>query len=474
MDLLTFGIVPLIIIASLFSIFIATLYYYRKCPSDKILVIYGMIGKGNNGQRRTSKCVHGGAAFIWPVVQDFKWLSLIPMQIDIDLRGALSKQNIRVNIPASFTIAVSNSQDIMQNAAERLLDLDVKQIQKQAEDIIFGQLRQVIATMSIEDINADRDKFIQNVAENLCIELNKIGLDLINVNIKDITDESGYIEALGKKAAAIATEQAKIDVAEQEKAGETGKALADRERRIQVATANSEAVKGENLALIVKADSDADRRESEAKAQSRAIAAESVQTTNAEKEGYEAQIETQRTLIELNRQTEIASNVVPAEIAKQKVIIQAEAEAEKLRIEAEGAAKALYAKMKAEAEGNYEILKQMARGFGEAVEAVGGSPEQAVMMMIADKLENLMRIQVDAISGINIDKITVWDSGSNSEGDTSTAGFVKGMMKSVPPIHEMFKMSGMELPKWLGSEGAEPALAAQAATPEPATTEPTA
>ncbi len=449
------GIVPLIIIIGLFAIVIAALVFYKKCPSDRILVIYGMIGKSDDGQKRTAKCIHGGAAFIWPIIQDYKWLSLIPMQIDIDLRGALSKQNIRVNIPASFTIAISNSTSIMQNAAERLLDLSSNEIKKQAEDIIFGQLRQVIATMSIEDINADRDKFIENVTNNLGIELNKIGLDLINVNIKDITDESGYIEALGKKAAAIATEQAKIDVAEQEKAGDTGKAKADQERRVKVASANAEAVSGENLALIVKANSDADRRENEAKAHSRAVAAESVQSANAEREGYMAQIETQKTLAELNRQKETANKIVPAEIAKQEVIIEAQAEAEKLRIEAEGAAQAVFVKMKAEAEGNYEILKQMAKGFDETVKAVGGAPEQAVMMMIADKLENLMKIQVDAISGINIDKITVWDSGTGSNGNTSTANFVRGLVQAVPPIQEMFKMSGMELPKWLGSEDKE-------------------
>ncbi len=455
MDLLPLSIVPIIIIVGLFAIVIGVLSFYKKCPSDRILVIYGMIGKSVDGQKRTAKCVHGGAAFIWPIVQSYKWLSLIPMQIDIDLRGALSKQNIRVNVPASFTIAISNSVTIMQNAAERLLDLGISQIEKQAEDIIFGQLRQVIATMSIEDINADRDKFIENVTDNLGIELNKIGLDLINVNIKDITDESGYIEALGKKAAAIATEQAKIDVAEQVRAGETGKAKADQERRIQVASAEAEAVRGENKALIVKADSDADRRENEAKAHSKAIAAESVQSANAEKEGYIAQVETQKTLAELNRQKEIASKVVPAEISKQEIIINAQAEAEKMRIEAEGSAQAVFAKMKAEAEGNYEILKQMAKGFGETVKAVGGAPEQAVMMMIADKLENLMKIQVDAISGINIDKITVWDSGTGGDGNTSTANFVRGMLQTVPPIQEMFKMSGMELPKWLGTDTQE-------------------
>jgi flotillin len=206
---------------------------YKRCPSNRVLVIYGKTGGGN-----AAKCVHGGAAFVVPLIQDYSYLSLEPIQIEIPLKGALSMENIRVNVPSVFTVAIGTDTPTMQNAAIRLLGLNTNEIKQQAGDIIFGQLRQVIASMKIEDINRDRDKFLENIQASLEPELKKIGLVLINVNITDITDESGYIEAIGRKAAATAIQQAKIDVAEQEKRGETGVAEAERERAIAVANAN--------------------------------------------------------------------------------------------------------------------------------------------------------------------------------------------------------------------------------------------
>jgi len=205
---------------------------YKRCPSNRVLVIFGKTSGGN-----AAKCVHGGAAFVVPLIQDYAYLNLEPIQIEVPLKGALSIENIRVNVPSVFTVAIGTDSETMQNASIRLLGLDTDDIKQQAADMIFGQLRQVIASMRIEDINRDRDKFLENIQKSLEGELKKIGLVLINVNITDITDESGYIEAIGRKAAAIAIQQAKIDVAEQEKKGQTGVAEADRERVIQVANA---------------------------------------------------------------------------------------------------------------------------------------------------------------------------------------------------------------------------------------------
>jgi flotillin len=205
---------------------------YKRCPSNRVLVIYGKTAGGN-----AAKCVHGGAAFVVPLIQDYAYLSLEPIQIEIPLKGALSIENIRVNVPSVFTVAVGTDSETMQNAAIRLLGLGTEEVKQQAGDIIFGQLRQVIASMRIEDINRDRDKFLENIQKSLEPELKKIGLVLINVNITDITDESGYIEAIGRKAAATAVQQAKVDVAEQEKKGQTGVAEAEREKAILVANA---------------------------------------------------------------------------------------------------------------------------------------------------------------------------------------------------------------------------------------------
>jgi len=158
-------VVALAVVA--FLMFIMVARFYQRCPSNQVLVIFGKAGVGHDAAR----CIHGGATFVWPLIQDFAWLSLEPMQIEIPLRGALSMENIRVNVPSVFTVAVGTAPELMQNAAIRLLGLNSKEIQKQAEDMIFGQLRQVIASMQIEDINRDRQGFMGRVNEAVGVEL---------------------------------------------------------------------------------------------------------------------------------------------------------------------------------------------------------------------------------------------------------------------------------------------------------------
>jgi len=466
---------------------------YKRCPSDKILVIYGRTGGSS------ARCVHGGGAFIWPVIQDYAFLDLKPLSIDANLTNALSRQNIRVDVPCRFTIAISTEADNMNTAAERLLGLNAEQIQELAKDILFGQLRLVIATMTIEEINSDRDKFLMNISKNVDSELKKIGLKLINVNVTDIRDESGYIEALGKEAAAKAINEAKVSVAEQEKIGETGKALADREKdtqiaethrdrdvkiaitqkdkeisianairdetigkaeaqrdtRVKISEADAIAISGENEAKISIAKSDANRREREAEALRLASASEKVQTAKALEEAYVAEQIAEMARSERERSTQIANIVIPAEIAKQRAIIEAQAAAETIRENARGEADAIYAKMEAEAKGLFEILTKQAQGYKDVVSAAGGDPSKAFQLLLIEKLPELVKTQVEAVKNIKIDKITVWDSGNSADGNGSTANFVSGMMKAVPPLNDLFNMAGMNLPSYLKGEEQE-------------------
>ena len=448
-------VLTLILVAVIFVTLTAILKRYRRCPSDKILVIYGKTGRSSS-----AKCVHGGAAFIWPVFQDYAYLDLKPISIECNLQNALSKQNIRVDVPCRFTVGISTEPEVMTNAAERLLGLSPESIQNVSTDILFGQLRLVIATMDIEEINSDRDKFLASVSANVEAELRKIGLKLINVNVTDIRDESGYIEALGKEAAAKAINDAKKSVAEQNRYGEIGKAEADRDKdiriaettrdtRIKTAEANALAVEGENASKITIANSDATRREKEAEAARLAVAAEKVQAAKALEEAYKSERDAELARAEREQATQKANVVVPAQIDKERAIIEAEAEAEKIRRKAKGEADAIFAKMDAQARGMLEILTKQADGFRGLVGAAEGDAQKAVMMMIADKLPELVKTQVEAVKGINIDKVTVWDGGNSADGKTATSNFISGMMKSVPPLDDLFKMAGMELPSYL-------------------------
>lgn len=390
-------IIICVIVVVLFAAIMAILSRYRKCPSDKVLVIYGKVGTDKNGQARSARCIHGGAAFIVPIIQSYEYMDLTPISINVDLKNALSRQNIRIDVPSRFTVGISTEPGVMQNAAERLLGLKLMEIQELAKDIIFGQLRLIIATMDIEEINSDRDKFLLAVSNNVEIELKKIGLKLINVNVTDITDESGYLEALGKEAAAKAINDAKKSVAEKHRDGEIGQA-------------------------------------------------------NAQQEAYIAQQSAEQTRAELEKATQTADVIVKAQISKQQAEIEAEAQAEVVRRKAKGEADAIFAKMEAEAKGNQEILTKQAEGMRKLVEAAGGDANAAVKLIVADKLEELISIQVEAIKNIKIDKITVWDTGAGADGKGSTANFLSGLMQSVPPLNDLFKQAGMSLPDFLGED----------------------
>ena len=427
-----------------FIIIISFIRRYKRCPSDRILVVYGKVGTGNS-----ARCIHGGAAFVWPVIQDYEYLDLTPISIEVDLKNALSKQNIRVNVPSRFTIGISTEPGVMQNAAERLLGLGLPEVQDLAKEIIFGQLRLVVASMDIEEINSDRDKFLTNISQSVESELKKVGLKLINVNITDIVDESGYIEALGKEAAAHAINAARKSVAEKNRDGSIGEANAKQDERTQVAAANAKAVEGENVAKIDVANSDSLRRQREAEAERTAIASEKVQAAKALEESYAAEKDAEIARAERERSSQMADIVVPAQIDKQKVEIEAEAEAEMIRRRAKGEADAILFKAQAEAKGIFEVLTKQAEGLDKIVQAAGDNPKDAVLLLIADKLPELVEKQAEAIKNIKIDKVTVWDSGNSEDGKNSTANFISGMYKSVPPLQEMFNMAGMELPEYL-------------------------
>jgi len=430
----------IVIVILLLGTFLSLLSRYKKCPSDKILVIYGKVGRTAGGENKSAKCIHGGAAFIWPIIQHYEFLNLTPISINVNLTNALSKQNIRIDVPSRFTVGISTETGIMQNAAERLLGLRQNEIEELAKDIIFGQLRLVVATMDIEEINTDRDKFLAAVSRNVESELKKIGLRLINVNVTDIKDESGYIEALGKEAAAKAINDAKKSVAEKNRDGSIGEAMALQDQRIRVAEANAKAVEGENMAKITVANSEANRREKLAEAERLATTAERTQAARAKEDSYKAE------------QTSELARAQREQATKRQAEIAAAAEAQKVRLTAKGEADAVYAKMEAQARGIQEILLKQAEGFSEIVKAAGGNADHAVKLIVADKLEELVKVQVEAIKNLKIDKVTVWDSMGGKNGTPATANFLSGMAKSIPPMNELFEMAGMDLPEFLGKK----------------------
>lgn len=483
-DILNLGsALGLILILTSLGILLTIIKRYQVVPSDKVIVVFGMIG-GND--KSSAKCKHGGVVFVWPLIQACEYLSLTPMTIEIPLKGALSRQNIRVNVPSRFTIGVSVDPEGMQNAAVRLLGLSQSAIQDNATDIILGQLRATIATMDIEQINADRETFERKIMDNVETELRKIGLQLINVNITDISDDSGYIESLGKKSASEAINQAKVDVAEQERKGATGESEANKEQRIAVATANALAVEGENQAIMSMAKSNASRDEVEAESRRRSEAATLVQNARASQEGYDAE-----RLAEVARQarekaTREANELVPALVNKERTIVEAEAEAAKIQrmVEAEalkiqrmaeaesiriqriaeadairlktigqGEGENIRLRLEGEAQGVRAMLESRAEGFKRIVDAAGKDSNAAAMLLLAEKAPELYAIQADAMKNIKIDQFTLVGGMSGGENGGSPLGKVAtDYLSMLPSLHEGAKAFGIELPSIMGTK----------------------
>ncbi len=488
-------VIGALVVAGIVLLFVSR---YRRCPANRVLVISGRVGGDG-----AAKCISGGGAFVWPVIQEFAYLSLEPIQIDIPLKDALSLENIRVAVPSVFTVAIGTEAEVRQNAAVRLLGLTHEMIKRQAQDIIFGQLRQVIASMNIEQINRDRESFLHRILTSLEPELKKIGLVLINVNITDLKDDSGYIEAIGKKAAAMAVQQARGDVADQEKLGEVRVAEAERERSVQVASAvkfreigmreadrdkllrlaelEKEQRVGEQKAAFERdamiKDAERARRVSVAEAEAKAIEGEAmsqalVATTRAtlqvrEAEAYqlsetkkreaEAAVQeagframTRAALADAERveAEQRAKFEATAKAAKATTIVEAEADAERVRIGAEAEARAIFVKLEAEARGQYEIMSRKAEAMKELVAAAGGAKE-AFQLMMVEHLDTLAETSAKAISNIKFDKIVVWDSGAG--GKSGTSGFLQSMANTLPPMMNVLRdIAGVELPGYVG------------------------
>ena len=364
--------------------------------------------------------------------------------------------------------------------------------------------------MNIEDINRDRDTFLTHIQNSVEPELKKIGLVLINVNITDITDESGYIDAIGQKAASEAIQQARGDVADEQRKGEIRVANAEREKdvevanamklreigtrrgtsasrpsvspnsrrskrsanalpnyqrevqvkqaeqekRIRVAEANARAVDGENISEAQIAKSQAtllvEKAEAYEKGESRKREAEAAVIEIQNRAMAKAALaEAER--VEAEKRAELEA---PAKAEKARIVVEAEAEAEKRRLEAQGEAAAIYAKLEAEARGQYEILAKKGEGLKQIVEACGGAKE-AFQLMMLEHLDNLADASAKAISNIKFDKVVVWENGGKN-GRSSTADFLHGMAGTLPPMLQVMKdIGGVEIPDALAKLAGE-------------------
>lgn len=339
---------------------------YRRSAPDELLVVFGKSGKVKTSDGKTvatpSKIIQGGGAFVWPIIQDFKKMSMKPIQIKATVDG-IDSQAIQLHLPVVLTTAISQDKMIQQNAATRFLSATPMEIQGQIQEILIGETRAIMATMLIEEINADRDKFLAKVRNNLEQELTKIGYDVTNINISEITDDANYIKNMGQKATTRKQAEAEADIAEQRKEGnvkiantkkeeEIAVAAAEKEKQVQVNQTKQEQevkvaeINREKLIKLAEADKE---RESGVAVQEAEKAAR-IAEAQADAESNKAKAMARQVASVAEAEADAESKKAEFEATQTKNIAKAEADAEAAKNEAEAQKQVRIAKAKQEQE----------------------------------------------------------------------------------------------------------------------------
>lgn len=404
--------------------FIGLMSRYRKCPSNKMLIVFGKAGKDNKGNAVPAKIIHGGGCFVWPIIQDYEYLSTLPIQISTQATDILSEQNINVSFPVNLTVGIDTASEAhKQAAASRLLGIPEKDLKVLLTNNLLGGLRAVVATLKIEEVNKDRNKFLEAAAQAIAPSLDELGLKIIDLNMEDLSDNDHYLENLSKKAVTKAESEAKADIAEMERDGAIKEAAARKEmettvgktnqekdiqlaeiekeksektaeieklqktavakqqaeQRAEVAKANTEAQKAEALALA-----DAEKATATADADAKAAVAQANAASEAKQATYNAEAEAKKAEAEAEKQTRIAEAIAKQETASQQA--QQEKEAKIAEYESDKNKRAAVADQAAKV-AQQQALAAIATAEGEAEKAKQESLKVAGMAKVEAELD---------------------------------------------------------------------------------------
>lgn len=362
-----YAIVALVVLIVL--TFIGLMSRYRKCPSNKMLIVFGKAGKDSSGNSVPAKIIHGGGCFVWPIIQDYEYLSTLPIQISTQATDILSEQNINVSFPVNLTVAIDTSSEAhKQAAASRLLGIPEDDLKVLLTNNLLGGLRAVVATLKIEEVNKDRNKFLEAAAQAIAPSLDELGLKIIDLNMEDLSDNDHYLENLSKKAVTKAESEAKADIAEMERDGAIKEAAARKEMETTVGKTNQEKdiqlaeierIKAEKTAEIEKlqktsvANQQAEQRAAVAKANTEAQKAEALAIADADKATAAADADAKAAIAAANAESEAKQAKSNAEAEAKK----AEAEATKQTRIAEAKALQDTASQKAQQEKDAQIAE---------------------------------------------------------------------------------------------------------------------
>jgi len=473
-------LLPFVVLAVVLALFIAGWLFsrnYIKVSPNSVAVFSGRKRKLPDGRVVGYRMVKGGAALRIPLLEKVEYLSLNVMTIPLEIKRAYTLKGVPVSVKAVANVKIRSDDTSLQAAAERFLGMSHDQIQHVIFQTLEGHLRSILGTLTVEEINNDRQSFAQKLTSEAAADLEKMGLGVDVLTIQEITDEEEYLNALGRRRTAEVKRDATIGEAEANRDAKIKSALALQEGERAKFNADAEIAQAQRDFMIRQAQYQAEIQTEKARAEQAGPFSQAKARQGVVAE--EVKIERQRTLEMISvqeqevmrKQKELEATVIkPADADRQAAIVRAEASKQASILEAEGRRAALIALAEAEqeklkregvgraaaveAEGKAEAMKIEAIGLAQAkaIEAQGVAEATAIMrkadawkqfndaaklQTVLEKLPAIIQASTGVFGAVaaplgNIDKLIVIDQGNGAPGGTSSG--LERLAKTSPAV----------------------------------------
>lgn len=470
-------IVVVAVAATLLLVALPILYVrnYIKVPPNEVAVFTG---------RGTPKVVRGGARFRVPGLERVDIMSLEPFNVSINLQNALSNNGVPVNVEAVGLVRIGSADEAVQTAVQRFLTSDLEELRRQINEILAGSLRGITATMTVEDLNSNRDTLARNVVEEAGSDLARIGMEVDVLKIAGISDHNGYLESLGQRRIAEVKRDAAVGTAEAERDAQIKSAKARQEGSVAqaeadtaIATANQR--RDVELARL-RAQTEAENAQADQAgplANARAQKDVGIAVEQAEAARVQARIEVEQRRAEQAQAALEADVIAPAEAQRQADIARAEGQRQATILAGQAdadarkaAADALRVERQAEADGIKARLVAEAAGKKEIAAALNSySPEAARLQTLPDVLQSVVKATEAAAMPLSeIERLSI--IGGSGDAQDAVGGLLGVSPLAVAKIVEALRASGIDVAAWLdrdnaGAKTGPPPASPVAATP---------
>ncbi len=412
----------LILGAVLAAVVLAILVTVRSliiiCPPNRVAVISGRSRQLSDGRTVGYRAIRGGRTLRVPLLERVSWMELNTIPIEVSVANAYSKGAIPLHVQGIANVKVSSVEGLLQNSVERFLDVPQDDIAAIAKETLEANLRGVLATLTPEEVNEDRLKFAQTLIEEADDDIKTLGLELDVLKIQNVTDEVGYLNSVGRRQTAEVLKEARVAEALRKAEAEESEALARTRAEIATAQADLKIVEEQNALRVRQAELEAVAGAAEAEAK---VAGEKAKVV------AEQALEAERVQLETKRLE--AYVVAPA---------RADLEAKEL------AAKADAAKIVEEGNAQIEVFRRLV----EQYQAAGADAQRVfVLRMLPELIDKI----VSTVAAVDIEKVSIIDSGGQG---TGVPGFMGQLPAAVISLTEQLEnATGVDLLKALRPEG---------------------